>query len=136
MNNIKFKVYDKIRNAVHSVVYCVDFFRKEVHVEMEHGEFEILDFEDAILLQYTGLKDKNGIEIYEGDIVKFDYNEVMNIIGVVDYDKYNHSVVKCVKSDYEPFIHKLFHIKNAIVNEVIGNIFENKDLIGTEPKEM
>lgn len=66
----------------------------------------------AILMQYTGLKDKNGVEIYEGDILKGGIYKVY----VVEWDYGNTT-----------FGLNEYSVRKAF--EVIGNIYENKDLL-------
>jgi len=71
------------------------------------------------LMQYTGLKDKNGIEIYEGDIVKL-YDENCQLL----WDEFDCLYyIKC-----DDFYTELEHnIRHKI--EVIGNIYENAELM-------
>jgi len=90
------------------------------------------DYEDITVEQYTGLKDKNGKEIYDGDII------TETISGVEDYD---------IKQDYEVYwdddtlcwgirgtkgfnynLHSDLYETN-MSREVIGNIHENPDLL-------
>ena len=86
---------------------------------------------DIILEQYTGLKDKNGKEIYEGDIVREDIE-----VGDDDIDgEYRYQVVwdeetLCwsLSPNYGP-IHKDLWETN-LSREVIGNIHENPELLG------
>lgn len=77
-----------------------------------------------ILMQFTGLKDKNGKEIYEGDIVKilggeyeqgfYEWDEIVQIKDLI-YDGFN-------------LMMTISQIGNQAI-EVIGNIYENPDLL-------
>ena len=88
--------------------------------------------------QYTGLKDKNGKMIFEGDIIRstFDYKETNEvIIGVVEVDKYNPCFV--IHYKYNGNKHDCYEYDfiqcYLRTNEVIGNIHDNPELI-TNPK--
>ena len=76
------------------------------------------------IMQYTGMEDKNGREIYEGDIVKFisrlDDNKRM---GMVRY--WAGDAAFLIECEREIFF--LFH--DALNREVIGNIYENPELL-------
>ncbi|MBY3600291.1 YopX family protein [Enterococcus faecium] len=86
-----------------------------------------------VLMQSTGLKDKNGVEIFEGDVVSvsvrngFDYldNKVCIVKNSIDY-----SGLVCATVDedleYQIFNTELFE---EYTYEVIGNIYENSELL-------
>lgn len=75
--------------------------------------------EDVILMQFTGLKDKNGKEIYEGDLLK-EIDQFGRIYEAVWYDNGWSLTI-------EPYHNR--HFKDAFTMEVIGNIYENPDLV-------
>lgn len=77
-------------------------------------------YDDIELMQYTGLKDKNGKEIYEGDIVKANFFE-KHIIGKIEFALGAFFVTGSAVSDNQMFVF------NDL--EVIGNIYENSNLL-------
>ena len=98
---------------------------KYVSYKKESGWCHFDEHSNIELMQYTGLKDKNNVEIFEGDIIR---------VNKLTYDKNN---------EFEPFVSKIefymgsFHLdtkKMLLLSygkdiEVIGNIYENKELL-------
>ena len=86
-----------------------------------------------VLMQSTGMKDKNGVEIFEGDVVSvsvrngFDYLD--NKVCIVK-NSIGHSGLVCVTVD-EDLEYRIFNTElfEEYTYEVIGNIYENSELL-------
>jgi uncharacterized phage protein (TIGR01671 family) len=80
-----------------------------------------------ILMQYTGLKDKNGREIYEGDIVRYKLGSDW-IVGDVRYDADSARYVKRAEKAGSSWDYKDL-ASYASSTQVIGNIYEDPELL-------
>lgn len=101
---------------------------------VETDKFVERSIEGAKLMQSTGLKDKNGKEIFEGDILKVANND-SSWFEVVKYDHDKAMFIsKEVNLKYEVPETPLYDLFSPYLFkvEVIGNIWENRDLLGGE----
>lgn len=126
MREIKFRAWVKDRKAIFEVI-LIDYVSKKVTYIVERTG-HLLNirhdkFNDAELMQYTGLKDKNNKEIYEGDILFESFGE-RNYKVVFE----NGSFRAEFKGDFEWHHFDLIDVV-AQGCEVVGNIYENPELM-------
>lgn len=114
---IKFRAWNK-KDKVMVDVAAINFGPSGLWSLIEDADDAELQLEDNYeLMQYTGLKDKNGREIYEGDIVKNEYGKVMEV-------QYDPRSAAFGVGDYY-----FGTIGSGKTLEVIGNIFDNPELL-------
>lgn len=130
MREIKFRAWDKnsSRWTNYSIVDdLLRFYDKHTGCWMTDKNQERFK-----LMQYTGLKDKNGVEIYEGDIIKkaqiYPNGEIEKKVGFVKFRTEDLQIVLGDNTDMWAMTGKNLFETSAVV----GNIYENPELISEE----
>lgn len=117
-------------------ILAIDYENEEIvtqKIYFEDGlpnerDVECCDFDDIVLMQSTGLNDKNGKEIFEGDILSIETDEE-NVKVEVSWDS-KHALFAFESKKYnekEPLA-ELFE-DNSYPFKIIGNIWENPELL-------
>ena len=140
MKNIKFRAWDDVNNRM---VYDFYNFSKENQFKtkegcyscgisadknaitaslslQKHDDFAFRHVKYIELMQYTGLKDKHGVEIYEGDIINHYWS---NEVG----ESFCYKTV--IKNPFDYKVNEAMHLIYADELEILGNIYQNNELL-------
>lgn len=131
----KFRVWDKKYKEIMKVNQ-INFETRTACLEADNGDHEMRhtltrSLTDIELMQSTGLKDKNEVEIFEGDIVRCTVDNWSNGEKFEQIDKVVYEDCMFTFSDgykYDCSIAEPTYLSK----EVIGNIYENPDLLEAE----
>ena len=133
MREIKFRAWDKTDKEmvnVDLIMFNDKTTLEKAHILDERNDVHYLN--DVELMQYTGLKDKNGVEIYEGDIIEHHYGLTKVIYGRShnEMGELRESVgflrVGINNNDLWCTTSLTYGLKSY---EVIGNIYQNPELL-------
>lgn len=127
----KFRAWDKRENTMRDV--AVLHFTKGGKVNsIEYwktpSELKSYHVRNLVLMQSTGLKDLNGVEIFEGDIVQYRDGEY-SYLGIVKRDCYQFFIDGIEPDDNYDFIDVSNTFDGTSSLEILGNIHENPELL-------
>ena len=126
----KFRAWLKKEQKMDNEIDHISWLEDELYCIGDGITYMVLA-EDLVLMQSTGLKDKNGKEIFEGDILAVEADDGVIILKVSWDDEHALFVIKTKKFNEEAALAELVD-DNSYPFEVIGNIYENPELLEVE----
>jgi hypothetical protein len=121
MRELKFRAWDKQEKQMMKVS-AISLENKEIGVK-DFRTYHFFRIKNIELMQYTGLKDKNGTEIYEGDVIKVERD------GIIYRVEWIHGGFGLEPRYNSPFYPRLGNVELREKIEVIGNIHENPEFL-------
>ena len=139
MREIKFRVWDEDNNTIGTVLSFTNLEVLRYDLDGIEDYFGRGYFKNNpnYLMQFTGLQDKNGVDIYEGDILEFK-NDLGRNAKVKIFYKKGGLCYNCHDDDFKKHPENIIFYESCADMqskgwitqcEIIGNIHENKDLI-------
>lgn len=148
MREIKFRAWDKSQNKMYQV-RGINFDNEDLWLKINETQIMGANLFEVELMQYTGLKDKNGKEIYEGDIIQCMVNdnsikgEEAYILGKEGFGLEHIKKVVNYKIEFWNSLYNYgYRVRNGKANfmitqgalntmnaKKIGNIYENPELL-------
>ena len=123
-----FRAWDVLAEEMINEILMISFVRKEIIGKFSDGSTSVpLKFEDerngedVILMQSTGLFDKNGKEIFEGDIVRF-FDSLYTVFYNISEGSY-----QLEPHDERWVVDYMSNFSSEESFEIVGNIYENKE---------
>jgi len=144
MREIKFRAWDtKLRKMLftgfHVIGEVTAFDLIGSHCLETKGDAPSMErWNDMELMQYSGLVDKNGVEIYEGDMVKIDFHPPEYRQVIFELGSFKYKALGKNEHNIELGIHANRTQKDPLKLdgfEIIGNIYEHKYLLDTKTEK-
>lgn len=128
---LRFRAWNKATKEMYEVddIMSIDFGKSEISVKtLFFEQTNYYKFDDIVLMQSTGFRDKNGKEIFEGDIIGTRDGLLNGVVEFnIDLGMWTNSLLR-----YNNF-ERLCSIANS--REIIGNIWEDGELLDGENTE-
>jgi len=135
MREFKFRIWDKNEKFMEELGWPWAIVDGEVY----NITLESLAGENILLMQYTGLKDKDGKEIFIGDILRLNnknydpendlYYEGIAVVQPTKELGYQIKPIKPIPDEWNYDSTSMWHVGEGDTTEIIGNIYENPELI-------
>lgn len=129
MREILFRGYNPGTRKWHYGGYC---FKKVPYIINDLKKIELVEVDTETIGQYTGFPDKNGKKIFEGDIVSICGSK--SFLFVIEWDHHiNCYILKCTVNGVQDTACSVIGSPEDV--EVIGNIYDNPELLGEREKQ-